>query len=315
MLQWSPHRLYFTLRALRLTVHRTSVHRVAASKYVSTAITPKGMPNLILRSNYTYELRSVHAFCRASSTIAPAQSQRLGMVRKVQKFLQDNPFTKFSLILCAVIFGLSFVYESYNKMKKKKLPEVVLLPPRVGHYTAERTTEMAAIEQKLRALRKRGSVILFIIAPSGAGKTELASQYASHFVEKNSSWLRFRSLKPTILFLDGSTADLFERTLKEAAFSLGLKKDDFIAPQESQEDPHAQLLAVSKALQTKLASNRIPWLVVVDNLRNETLPTFMATFEGDAEWEWGNGTVVVTSQEGPPAASGLRDNVFSLDPR
>ena len=242
---------------------------------------------------------------RNSSSTTGSQIVPLTVPQRVGKFLRDNPYTKFSLILCALVLCFSVGFDLYTKLKKRKIPEVIVYPPRVGHYTVERSADIAVIEQKLQALRKQRCAILYIEGVSGAGKTELAYQYAEYIVRSSSKWLGLRSVKPTVLYVNGGTEESLEDSLREAAFSLGLKEGDFTTTNEEQEQKSltwcSRLTTLAVALRSKLASNKLPWLIVVDNLKEEALPGFVASFVSDSEgWDWGRGSVIVTTRDATP---------------
>ena len=53
-------------------------------------------------------------------------------------------------------------------------------------------------------------------------------------------------------------------------------------------------------LNAKLTSNKLPWLIVLDNLKEETLPGFVAAFVSN-QWDWGQGSMIVTIRDTPPS--------------
>ena len=230
-----------------------------------------------------------------------SSSPPLTVLQRAGKFLRDNPFTRFSLILCGIVLCLSLGIDFYSRAKKRRIPEVMVYPPRVGHYTVKRSAEIGAIEQRLRTLKKRGCSILYIEGVSGAGKTELAYQFVKHFVTKSSKWLGLRSVKPTVLYMNGTSEGLLEVSMREAMFSLGLKEQDFNPANQSDSTVRTRLAALASALHSKLTSNKLPWLIVLDNLKEETLPGFVAAFVSSNQWDWGQGSMIVTTRDTPPS--------------
>ena len=247
------------------------------------------------------------------SQLQMTSSPQLTVLQRAGKFLRDNPFTRFSLILCAIVLCLSVGIDFYNRAKKRRIPEVMVYPPRVGHYTVKRSTEISAIEQRLRTLKRRGCSILYIEGMSGAGKTELAYQFVQHFVSKSSKWLGLRSVKPTVLYMNGTSEGLLEVSMREAAFSLGLKEHDFNPADQSDPTVCTRVATLASALHSKLTSNKLPWLIVVDNLSGETLPSFVAAFVSN-QWDWGQGSMVVTTRDTPPSNC-PPENRMHIEPR
>ena len=184
-------------------------------------------------------------------------------------------------------------FEYFTKMKKKKLPAVVSFPPSVGHFVVERKSDLEALKKKLNAARRQGSAVVYVTGPSGSGKSMLAYQYAKQFSEESSGGFR-RSLKLTLLYLNGSTGDQLESTLRQAALNAGLKESDI---RGGENESQARLSAISRALWSKLTANKVPWLIVVDDLHSEVYPAFAAAFTStDEERDWGRGGVVVTTR-------------------
>ena len=286
-------------------------HRVFVSFGRRPCLPPIQVLSKTVYRNLTQEASQFHA-------TRGTEKQNLTLPQRITKFLRDNPYTRFSLVLCGVVLGLSLSFEFYTKHKKKKLPDVVLLPPRVGHYTAERTAEIAAVDANLRTLKKHGkSGILYIVGPSGAGKSELAYQYSQYFTENSTNLLR-RSQKPVVLYVNGTTEDMLETTLREAALVLGIKESEYATP-EGHDTNQARLVAISRAFRSKLRTIKSPWLMIVDNLRGEVIPRFTSVFSSaaaplDEEWDWRKGSVVVTTREHLPS-SVPKESILHLDHR
>ncbi len=230
-------------------------------------------------------------------------SPRPPILQRAVTFLRENPYTRFSLVLCGVVLSFSLAFEFYKKFKRKKVPDAVLMPPRVGHFTVHRSDDLAYITRRVQALRRSSSVpaIVYLVGPSGAGKSELAYQYAEQFAgSAETGWLKPKP--PVVLYLNGATAGLFETTLREAAMSMGVRESELALGSV----PVGQRVAsIATAMRAKLSESKQAWLIVVDGLKLEALPVFRSTFcdSGKAkatpndDWDWMQGAVLVTTQD------------------
>lgn len=228
---------------------------------------------------------------------ASVLSSPRNVLKRAQKFIQDNPFTKFSLALCAIVLGLSVAVELYNRFKKKKIPVVIVYPPKVGHYTVERTNEVVEIGRKLRAFRHSVNCpILYVTGAAGTGKTELVCQFVDYFTETSSKWFGLRSVKPTVLYFNGRNEQVLKISVREAALSLGLKDSDLtLSDSVSSGDVlHDTLSAIHK----KFEANKLPWLIVVDDLDRSIIPTLHSALSSIfiQQWRGPRGSVVVTTR-------------------
>lgn len=194
--------------------------------------------------------------------------ENLNPLQKAHKYIRDNPYTKFSLTICAIVLGLSITVELFKRFKKKKSPAVALYPPKVGHFTVKRQDLLKKIDRIVDLVTKQKGPdcpVLNIKGEPGSGKSELVHQYVLQFINTRSSkWFGLHSVHPVVLYVNGSSADLFESSLKEAAFSLGIKDSDLeVATSVS------MVRGLSAAIRSKLFEGNCPWLIVVDNLTKE----------------------------------------------
>ena len=156
--------------------------------------------------------------------------------------------------------------------------------------------------------------MVYVVGPSGTGKTELVCQYGRQFIEQTLNFThRFRVAKPAVLYLDGSSPHLLYLSLREAALSLGVGEESLQAkPHEGETWSEMRMLA--GALREKLARNKVPWLIIVDNLTSATERDAAAIFQtGELEWDWGLGHVVATTQGAVPERG--RECVVNMERR
>ena len=224
------------------------------------------------------------------------------IAQRTVSYFERYPFVKYSILLCVTVLGASMAVESYAKHKKKQQPQILSLPPQVGHATLPRPAEVDTLWKRVRRLRKRGLGVLYVVGPSGAGKTELVCQYGKHFIEQTLNIThRFRISKPPVLYLNGSSCEQLQTSLREAALSLGVQEGS-LQPQGREGE---ELLSLARAVQQKLAANKVPWLIVVDHLTPMTQPAFATLFHaGAVKWNWSMGHVVVTTQDAAPEEGG-----------
>jgi hypothetical protein len=233
------------------------------------------------------------------SSLAPGS-----LYRRTVDYFNNYPFVKYSLLLCGVVLGGSLVFESYSKHKKKLLPQILSLPPRVGHRTLPRPAELGRLREVWRDTRRRGEGVVYVVGPPGSGKTELVCQYGQQFIQQTGNFMyRFRICKPAVLCLDGSSGTQLQLSLQEAAMCLGIREED-TQPVGGEEG--RDLLVLAKTVETKLRANGVPWLIIVDNLTQETRPVFESVFHSRdlVNWDWRVGHVVVTCRQPPPEVGG-----------
>lgn len=217
---------------------------------------------------------------------APLQ---LTLFQRVQKYIRDNPYTKFSLTLCAIVLGLSIAVEVGKKFKRKKPLNVVGSLPAVGHYTVQRSSQVADITKKLKSLRKEKRFpLVYVTGPPGIGKSEVVRQYVKVFTQSCSKWLGLKSVQPVVLFINGKDKMMFDLSLGEVAASLGLQDGG----SESDESLLSQV-------HSKLIESKLPWLIVVDGLDDSLLSDFASSVaalpQHVADWKSPTGAIVATA--------------------
>ena len=242
--------------------------------------------------------------CNHAPSSAPSSAAHLtvgslhpaSVYQRTVQYFRDYPFVKYSLLVCGVVLGGSLAFESYSKHKKKLLPQVLSLPPHVGHPTLPRPAELGRLREAARQARRGGHGVVYLVGPAGSGKTELACQYGRWFMDQNLNFThRFRISKPTVLCLDGGSGPQLLNSLREAAMCLGIRELEGGGGDD-------EMATLAGAVQKKLAANGVPWLIIIDNLTKSATPSFESVFHfGSVEWNWRVGQVVVTSREPPPA--------------
>ena len=243
-------------------------------------------------------------YVQAPPTTTPTSPVQLSIFQRALKYIRDNPYTKFSLTLCAIVLSLSVAVELGKKYKKKKPVSIVGSMPAVGHYTVQRSSEVTTITNKLKSLHNgRGVPLVFVTGPSGIGKTELVSQYVKVYTESCTKWLGLKSVQPVVLFINGRNKTTFDLSLRDAAISLGLKEGDF--------DSEQPLLS---RVHSRLVERNLPWLIVVDGLDDSLvadLTSVVATLPQSSDWNSSTGGVVVTTT----STQVPQENVLSVKER
>ena len=175
---------------------------------------------------------------------------------RVANTVKNDPFVKLSLSLCALIVGGTLVMELYNRLKKNSSPTVLMLPPRFAHYSVKRESLLTDLRNKVRKhSSKQTPPILYVIGPPGSGKTELIWQFCEEYGPRK--WLGLKSVPAVVVCLDATSPEALQLSLSEAANRLGLQ-------------PASSTQAAFSAVLSWLASNRLPWLLVIDHLTENT---------------------------------------------
>ena len=246
---------------------------------------------------------TVRFYVKTPPTTTPINSSQLNIFQRAQKYVRDNPYTKFSLTLCAIVLGLSVAIELVKKYKKKKPPSIVGSLPTVGHYSIQRSSEVGSISGKLKLLdgsNHRGVPLIFVTGPSGVGKTEIVSQYVKLYTALCTKWFGLKSVQPIVLFINGRNKLTFDLSLRDAAVSLGLNEAEFDREDQLQQSS----LPILSQIHSKLVEKKLPWLIVVDGLDEESLVSDLSSVVGSlpcpsssasSDWSSPTGGVVITT--------------------
>ena len=216
----------------------------------------------------------------SSSQVSPTPPRNL--FQRAQQFVRDNPYTKFSLSMIAILLGLSVAVEMFKRFKAKKSPAVAIYPPRVGHSTVRRSELINRIDNLVVQIKRRkpDHPLLFLTGEAGTGKSELAHQYALYFASTCTKWFGLRPQTPVILYINAMNLETLESSLKESALGMGVQDKDLSSSADSTLE---RLTTLSGALRSKLHEKNLPWLIMVDNLSEESIPGFETVFVSDSK--------------------------------
>lgn len=220
-------------------------------------------------------------------------------------YFNDYPFVKYSILLCATVLGGSLAFESYSKHKKKLQPQILSLPASVCHATLPRPDELNRLQDAARTAKRKGKGIVYLVGPPGSGKTELVCQYGKQFIEQTHNFTyRFRILKPTVVYLNGTSTNQLHSSLQEVAMCLGVSGYKLGSN-------GSDLISLASAVQERLDANKVPWLIIIDNLTPSTIHTFESLFcsNDDLEWNWSMGHVIVTTHQPPKESNTMTMNL------
>ena len=216
----------------------------------------------------------------SSSQVSPAPPRNL--FQRAQQFVRDNPYTKFSLSMVAILLGLSVAMELWKRYKAKKSPAVAIYPPKVGHLTVRRGELINQIYNLVVQIKRQkpDHPLLFLTGEPGTGKSALAHQYAVYFASTCTKWFGLRPQTPVILYINATSMETLESSLKESALGIGVQDKDLSVSADSTLE---RLTTLSGALRSKLHEKKLPWLIVVDNVSQESIPGFETVFLSDGK--------------------------------
>ena len=180
---------------------------------------------------------------------------------KIYQTLRNDPFIKLSISLCVIVLGGTLALELNNKFRKKSSRVIGLLPPTFAHHAVKRVSLLKQLEDQLQDLRRRssgGCPVLYVSGPAGSGKTQLLRQFCDEYLRLHQyTWMGLKQLSPVVLYLDATSNLTMASCLTEAVKEMGLGNP--LAPENN-----------ISAIMSSLALQQVPWLLVVDNVTEET---------------------------------------------
>lgn len=186
------------------------------------------------------------------------------VLRRTFEGVKRDPFIKLSLSLGALIVGGTLIMELYKKLKRQKVSTMAILPPGFAHHSVKRQSLLVSICDQLKMLKSKSKLpaVLYITGPPGCGKTELVRQFCmdSH-MQSTKKWFKLKPDLPAVISLNATSPKLLQLSIEEIAYNLGL-------PEES------NLERTLSSVFNKLSSSQLPWLLVIDNLTEDTTSLF-----------------------------------------
>ena len=173
--------------------------------------------------------------------------------QRVSTAIKNDPFVKLSLSLCALIVGGTLVMELYNRLRKNSSPSVLMLPPGFAHHSVRR--EPLLMELRKRVGKGGMPTILYVTGSPGSGKTELVRQFSNEYGSKK--WLGLKSVPAMVVCVEATSPEMLQLSLCEVANRLGLQ-------------PSSNTRSMFSAVFSRLMSNKLPWLLVIDHLTENT---------------------------------------------
>lgn len=198
---------------------------------------------------------------RLSFKLSPSHVNNAGFstasyFQRLASAVRNDPFVKLSASLCALIVGGTLVMELYNRLKRKNSPNVFMLPPVFGHHSIRRESLLAELHKKILKDMSNGlPPILYVTGSPGSGKTELIRQFSNEYGLKK--WLGLRSVPAVVVTVEATSLKTLQLSLCEATNRLGLQ------PSSSSESMFSAVLS-------RLVSNNVPWLLVLDHVTETT---------------------------------------------
>jgi tetratricopeptide (TPR) repeat protein len=168
-----------------------------------------------------------------------------------------------------------------------------ILPPSPSHEIQLRNDELAKIKKTFVMLRSQhgtGVIVVSITGYPGFGKSQLARQYAIQYYDE----AMLRQGRVIVATLSAENLNTMDKSLVSIAWEL--RCHGVITLLENVEDPKRRMQLLIPAIAEKL--RMMPnWLLLIDNLCNATKDTLDAYWPQPGSPDWGDGAVLITSQE------------------
>ena len=184
----------------------------------------------------------------------------LSYVQRIRKYFNDNPYlvVSFGFVGIVLVFGL--IVDSITRKKKVTANLYQCLPPRPCHPMVPLYSTSTLLDNNH----------VLLTGPQGCGKTTLAFRTSQQFLQQWSLWSR---KEPRTFYINASSRESLVTTFRECLLSYGITDDDIVPKGKlfHQLALGEQLQMMTSSLQVKLTSSKSRWLLIVDNITEETL--------------------------------------------
>ena len=168
-----------------------------------------------------------------------------------------------------------------------------ILPPAPSHKVQERPSELHEIKQAFVELRDRheqGVIVVSITGYPGYGKSQLARQFGKLYYCD----AILKQGRVIVATLTAENLDTMDKSLMNLAIEL--QCEGVVNLLETVEDPKRRMQLLIPAI-TGILRMFPYWLLLIDNLCNATKNTLDEYWPQPGSLDWGDGAVLVTSQE------------------
>jgi len=220
--------------------------------------------------------------------------QQLSLVQRTRKYFNDNPYFVVSLGFVGVVLIFGFIVDSITRKKKVSANLYQCLPPRPCHSIISLYSAAPLVDKHV-----------LLTGPEACGKTTLAFRTSQLFLQQQSFWSR---KEPRVFYVDGNSKESFIMSLRECLLSYGLTDVDILPKGKlfHHLPTDEQLQTLTSSLKLKLTSSKNRWLLIVDNINENTLQLFTSLAPSLTD-----GRIIAVSHD-PLILPALRQSIPSL---